>query len=144
MFDNDMSILNRYKLFNSYSKVYILSNGVINNGFEPSQKVSQFKLGLIENVNKLMPNDGVYAVYIKVNSKNYMGMMNIGYNPTFNSSEKSIEVHILDFNKDIYGIDIRVSIVEKIRDEKKFFSVEDLKKNLDLDMKKVRQLLSSH
>ena len=71
-------------------------------------------------------------------------MMNIGYNPTFNSSEKSIEVHILDFNKDIYGIDVRVSIVEKIRDEKKFFSVEDLKKNLELDMKKVRQLLSSH
>ena len=98
----------------------------------------------VENVNTLMPNDGVYAVYIKVNSKNYMGMMNIGYNPTFNSSEKSIEVHILDFNKDIYGIDVRVSIVEKIRDEKKFFSVEDLKKNLDLDMKKVRQLLSSH
>ena len=98
----------------------------------------------VENVNKLMPNDGVYAVYIKVNSKNYMGMMNIGYNPTFNSSEKSIEVNILDFNKDIYGIDVRVSIVEKIRDEKKFFSVEDLKKNLDLDMKKVRQLLSSH
>ena len=98
----------------------------------------------VENVNKLMPNDGVYAVYIKVNSKDYMGMMNIGYNPTFNSSAKSIEVHILDFNKDIYGIDVRVSIVEKIRDEKKFFSVEDLKKNLDLDMKKVRQLLSSH
>ena len=53
-------------------------------------------------------------------------------------------MHILDFNKDIYGIDVRVSIVEKIRDEKKFFSVEDLKKNLDLDMKKIRQLLSSH
>ena len=71
-----------------------------------------------------------------------MGMMNIGYNPTFDSSEKSVEVHILDFNKDIYGLDVKVSIVEKIREEKKFLSVEDLKKNLDLDKKKVYQLLS--
>ncbi len=59
MFENDMNILNRSELFNSYSKVYILSNGIINNGFELSEKVSQFKLGLIDNINKLIPNSEV-------------------------------------------------------------------------------------
>ena len=59
MFDNDMNIKNRSKLFNSYSKVYILSNGVINNGVDLSGKVSQFKKGLIENINKLIPNSEV-------------------------------------------------------------------------------------
>ena len=59
MFDNDMNILNRYKLFNSYSKVYILRNGIINNGFELNEKISQFKLSLIENINNLVPNSEV-------------------------------------------------------------------------------------
>ena len=59
MFDNDMNILNRSQLFNSYSRVYILSNGKINNGFELSEKVSQFKIGLIKNINKLIPNSEV-------------------------------------------------------------------------------------
>ena len=59
MFDNDMNIMNRSKLFNSYSKVYILSNGIINNEFELSEKVSQFKQGLIEKINKLIPNSEV-------------------------------------------------------------------------------------
>ena len=54
-----MNILNRSQLFNSYSKVYILSNGIINNGFELSEKVNQFKLNLINSINKLIPNSEV-------------------------------------------------------------------------------------
>ncbi len=59
MFDNDLNLANRSKLFNSYSKVYILLNGVINNGFELSDKVIHFKQGLVENINKLIPNSEV-------------------------------------------------------------------------------------
>ena len=59
MFDNDMNIINRTRLFDSYSKVYILINGVINNGFKPSEKVSQFKQGITEKINKLIPNSEV-------------------------------------------------------------------------------------
>ena len=134
---------NKFEEVRKFLGRYFSFSGKVIEGKKMGKKIGYPTVNInVENVNKLMPNDGVYAVYINVNSKNYMGMMNIGYNPTFNSSEKTIEVHILDFNKDIYGIDVRVSIVEKIRDEKKFFSVEDLKKNLDLDMKKVRKLLS--
>lgn len=122
---------------------YFSFSGKIIEGKKMGKKIGYPTANIsIENVNKLMPNDGVYAVYIKLNSKDFMGMMNIGYNPTFNASERSVEVHILDFNKDIYGLDVKVSIVEKIREEKKFLSVEDLKKNLDLDKKKAHQLLS--
>ena len=59
MFDNDMDIMNRSTLFNSYSKVYILRNIPINNEFELSENVSQFKRGLIDKINKLIPNSEV-------------------------------------------------------------------------------------
>ena len=134
---------NKFEEVRKFLGRYFSFSGKIIEGKKMGKKIGYPTANIsIENVNKLMPNDGVYAVYIKVNSKDFMGMMNIGYNPTFDSSEKSVEVHILDFNKDIYGLDVKVSIVEKIREEKKFLSVEDLKKNLDLDKKKVYQLLS--
>ncbi len=59
IFDNDMNISNRSKLFNSYSKVYIICNGLINNGFQLSKKVSQFKQDLIENIHTLIPNSSI-------------------------------------------------------------------------------------
>ncbi len=59
MFDNDMYIINRSKLFNSYSKVYILSDRFIHDRFELNRKVSQFKQVLIEKINKLIPNSVV-------------------------------------------------------------------------------------
>ncbi len=59
MFDNDMNIINRSKLFNSYSKVYILSNGINNSEFKLSGKVIKFKQGIIDNINKLIPNSVV-------------------------------------------------------------------------------------
>ena len=96
----------------------------------------------INNDWKLLPNDGVYAVCVKIGLKEYKGMMNIGFNPTFDSQKKSIEIHILDFNSDIYGEDLKVSVVKKIRNEKKFSSIEELKKVLNLDEIKVRQLLN--
>ena len=95
----------------------------------------------VDNKWKQLPNDGVYAVCVYIGSIEYKGMMNIGFNPTFNSQKKSIEIHILDFDLDIYGEELKVSVVKKIRKEKKFSSVEELKKILNLDENKVRQLL---
>ena len=96
----------------------------------------------INNDWKLLPNDGVYAVYVNIGLKEFKGMMNIGFNPTFDSQKKSIEIHILDFKSEIYGEDLKVSVVKKIRKEKKFSSVEELKKVLKLDEDTVRQLLN--
>jgi len=95
----------------------------------------------IENKWKLIPNDGVYAVMVEYNSKKYSAMMNIGYNPTFASKERTLEVHILDFNKDIYGEELRVEFVKRIRKEKKFNSEKELKNTLKIDENKIRNLL---
>ena len=60
-------------------------------------------------------------------------MMNIGTNPTFNRKNQSIEIHFLDFNKNIYNQSLSVEMITRIRSEKKFSSVENLKKQLELD-----------
>lgn len=95
----------------------------------------------IDNNWKLLPNDGVYAVIVEYDSKKFLGMMNIGFNPTFRSENRNIEVHMLDFDKEIYGEELQVSVVKKIREEKKFDSIEKLKERLQIDENNVRQLM---
>ena len=95
----------------------------------------------IENKWKLIPNDGVYAVMVEHNFKKYSAMMNIGCNPTFAAKQRTLEVHILDFNQDIYGEELRVEFVKRIREEKKFHSEQELKDTLRIDENKIRNLL---
>ena len=61
-------------------------------------------------------------------------MMNIGFNPTVDGTTKSLEIHLFNFNNDLYGKKIRVELVDRIRDEVKFDSLEDLRKQLQKDM----------
>ncbi|MGA1977371.1 MAG: bifunctional riboflavin kinase/FAD synthetase [Bacteroidales bacterium] len=93
---------------------------------------------------KLVPGDGVYAVDVKIDNTVHHGMLNIGRNPTINKSggERTIEVNILDFNKDIYGKGIEIIFRFRMRDEETFSSVEQLERQLALDEKKTRELLS--
>lgn len=89
----------------------------------------------ISDRHKLVPGDGVYAVKVKTGGEIYKGMLNIGIRPTFNINpdHKSIEVHIFNFDADIYGADITLIFVEKIRDEQKFASIDQLKEQLRKD-----------
>ena len=82
---------------------------------------------------KTIPKDGVYLIKTFIKNKLYNGMMNIGHRPTIGANEKSLEVHLFNFNKDIYGEQISVDIISKIRDEKKFSSIEALKDQLVKD-----------
>lgn len=82
---------------------------------------------------KLIPKRGVYIVYAEIDCVNIKGMLNIGYNPTVNGYSQSIEVHLIDFNKDIYGHVIKVNFLERIRDEQKFESIALLKDQLAED-----------
>jgi len=88
-----------------------------------------------ENQHKLIPGDGVYAVEVKLDKKAYPGMLSIGSNPTVNSDSalKSIEVHILNFNKDLYGRNITVIFRKRLRDEKKFDNLKKLTQQMELD-----------
>ncbi len=82
---------------------------------------------------KLIPKTGVYIVEILLDNQKFKGMMNIGFNPTVNGNHQTIEVNILDFNQDIYGKNVQVSFLEKIRDEQKFASVDEFKNQLEKD-----------
>ncbi len=88
----------------------------------------------IENKDKLIPARGVYFVEVDLTDKSFYGMMNIGYRPTFNNTtELMLEVHIFYFDGDIYGEPISVRFIEKLRDEKKFSSIDELRNQLHID-----------
>ncbi|MBI9055912.1 MAG: bifunctional riboflavin kinase/FAD synthetase [Bacteroidales bacterium] len=91
---------------------------------------------------KQIPQDGVYAVRVKLNGDSFFGMLNIGTRPTIDSDlrNKNIEVHIFDFDKKIYNQTITVSFVKRIRDEKKFSGLDELTKQLDLDKSEIRKI----
>lgn len=92
---------------------------------------------------KLVPKDGVYAVKVDVGEKRYLGMLNIGVRPTVNNQldNRSIEVHILDFNQDIYYKNITIHFYQRIRNEQLFASLDELKAQLAKDRLEVLSLL---
>ena len=94
----------------------------------------------ISNETKLIPADGVYAVDITINQKNYKGMMNIGKRPTLNGQNKTIEVNIFDFTKNIYGEEVKITLKRFLRTEIKFEGLESLKIQLKKDEAEARLL----
>jgi riboflavin kinase/FMN adenylyltransferase len=89
----------------------------------------------------IIPAKGVYATKTNINGMIYESVTNIGHNPTFNTGyDIHVETHILGFNRDIYGENIMVSFYKKLRDEKKFSSVNELVTQIDLDVNQVKNL----
>jgi len=92
---------------------------------------------------KLIPCKGVYAVWTYVDNQKHPGMAYIGKRPTFSSQEERIEVHIFDFNKDIYGENILIEFVDFLRQDVSFKSIEELQKQLENDKEKAIQRLNN-
>jgi riboflavin kinase/FMN adenylyltransferase len=95
----------------------------------------------LNNEHKILPKDGVYAVQVKIGEASFNGMMNIGQNPTVQNDadqEKKIEVHIFDFDKEVYGAEVKVFFEKYIRDEKTFSNLGELKSQLIQDENSVR------
>lgn len=91
---------------------------------------------------ELCPKNGVYAVTVECMGNIFQGVANIGYSPTFDDHIFSVEVHILDFNGNIYGQKIRVNFVQRIRDEKKFSNIPELSDQIKKDIVRARNILS--
>ncbi|MBP6424245.1 MAG: bifunctional riboflavin kinase/FAD synthetase [Flavobacterium sp.] len=87
----------------------------------------------LEEAYKLVPKNGVYVVAAEIDGKTVFGMMNIGFNPTVQGQNRTIEVHFFDFDSDIYDRQIRVAVLQRIRSEEKFGSVELLTNQLKKD-----------
>ena len=89
----------------------------------------------VENENKLIPADGVYAVDIQLFERKLKGMMNIGMRPTVDGKQRTIEVNIFNFDEDIYGEDLKITLKKHLRSEIKFAGLDELKAQLAKDKK---------
>ncbi len=91
---------------------------------------------------KLIPKNGVYVVRVTIDRKNYYGVMNIGYRPTFElDSERVMEVHIFDFDEEIYFKHIKVEFIERLRDEMKFSSPRELVEQIKRDKEEALEII---
>jgi riboflavin kinase/FMN adenylyltransferase len=112
---------------------YLLS-GVVSKGQQLGRTIQFPTANLsIETEEKLIPAHGVYVVRVYVGHRHYCGMMNIGMRPTVNGIHRTIEVHILEFNEDIYEKNIRMELLHYLRAEQKFTSIDALKAQLETD-----------
>ena len=91
---------------------------------------------------ELCPKTGIYAVTVECADTQYRGVANIGYSPTFDDHEFTVEVHILDFNDNIYGKSIRVNFIKRIRDEIKFANISELIDQIKCDIAAAREIFA--
>ncbi|MCU4174733.1 bifunctional riboflavin kinase/FAD synthetase [Marinilabiliaceae bacterium N1Y90] len=100
----------------------------------------------VNESHKLIPPDGVYACLVRVEGKLFGGMLNIGYRPTVNHNvdHRSLEVHIFDFNRDIYSEEVQVEFIERVREEMKFENVDALMQQLQKDERMIRSVVCNY
>ncbi len=98
----------------------------------------------VTDENKLIPALGVYAVLVESEDHTYRGMLNIGYRPTLKEQihQFTIEVHIFDFDKNIYGNEVKITFIERIRSEKKFENADGLIHQLKEDQKSSNEIFA--
>jgi riboflavin kinase/FMN adenylyltransferase len=105
-------------------------------------KLLGFPTANIEVGDALCPKTGIYAVTVETREGHHLGVANIGYSPTFEDRQFTVEVYIMNFNRDIYGEKIRVSFVKRIRDEMKFADIGQLKRQIQLDVQEATRVLT--
>ncbi|MDT8418754.1 MAG: riboflavin kinase, partial [Lutibacter sp.] len=96
----------------------------------------------IKETYKLLPKTGSYIVKSELENEIVYGMMNIGYNPTVKGKTQTIEIHFFNFNKNLYGKNIQIDVLKFLREEQKFDSVDDLKKQLENDRQKSLEIIN--
>lgn len=97
----------------------------------------------LDHPRKVVPKHGVYAVRVHTARARYGGMMNIGVRPTFDGAGLHLEVHLFDFDGDLYGTSLRVEFVERIREERKFSGLEALREQLYEDRHRCKAALQA-
>jgi riboflavin kinase/FMN adenylyltransferase len=116
--------------------------GVVARGRDRGGKLLGFPTANIELADELCPKSGIYAVTAEVQGQKYKAVANIGYSPTFDDHVFTVEVFILDFDRNVYGEKIRVNFIQRLRDEKKFSSLTELSDQIGKDVQQAREILS--
>ncbi len=117
--------------------------GSVIRGKDRGGKLLGFPTANLQLVDELFPKPGVYAVWTDVEGRTLPAVANIGFNPTFDNQVLSVEVHVLDFSGDLYGREIDVHFVQRLRDEKKFSSLDELIVQIRKDVDLGRTILES-
>jgi riboflavin kinase / FMN adenylyltransferase len=117
--------------------------GTVIRGRDRGGRLLGFPTANVKVSDKACPKNGVYAVQVLVKGKLYRGAANLGFNPTFANTEFSVEVFIMDFCEDIYNERITVRFVERLRDEKRFSGIEELKAQIHRDVDNARAILTA-
>ena len=132
-------------LVNDYCGHFYEFSGEVVRGHRIGQTIGTPTANIKLNSNeKIIPLDGVYAVVCQIKDTNYKGIMNIGFKPTVDEGQKrTVEIHLFDYEKDIYGQDLRTKVIERIRDEVKFNSLKELKSQILKDNEKAKIILES-
>jgi riboflavin kinase / FMN adenylyltransferase len=95
----------------------------------------------LDTENELLPPHGVYATTVTVDGVVYPGVTNIGLRPTFGDAARpTIEAHVLNLDRDLYGQRVRLAFVQRLRDERRFPDVDALKAQIDADVRRARRL----
>ena len=134
-----------FKLVNKFLDRPFNLSGKIIKGDELGRKIGYPTANLkIFEKYKLKPQNGVYLIRTKLEKQTYFGMMNIGIRPTISAKNNQIETHLFNFNGNLYDHEMTLEILEKIRVEKKFESIEKLKIQLDIDKKHCQKLIPQY
>ncbi|NQY06337.1 MAG: riboflavin biosynthesis protein RibF, partial [Flavobacteriaceae bacterium] len=121
---------------NKYLGYHFMLTGMVVEGKKLGHTINYPTANIhIEEEYKIIPCNGSYVVNSAINDQLVYGMMNVGYNPTVNGKNKTIEVHFFDFNQNIYNQKIQINLLKRLREEQKFDSIEALKKQLEKDKK---------
>lgn len=133
------------KTANTYLGYNFMLTGKVIDGKKLGKTINYPTANLyIEETYKLIPKHGVYIVKSSIDDTEVFGMMNIGYNPTVNGKHQTIETHFFDFNKNLYGKNLKIELLQRLRDEQKFSSVEELQSQLHIDKKNALEFIKSH
>lgn len=100
-----------------------------------------FPTANLEISQDLYPNDGVYAANVIIDERRYAGVVNIGTNPTFGDEQLAVEVFLFDYQGDLYGKELQVALVDKLRDEQTFPSVDLLVHQIEQDIQRAKEIL---
>ena len=116
--------------------------GIVVTGRDRGGKVLGIPTANMHLQDELCPKTGIYAVTVEYRENLYNGVANIGYSPTFDDHEFTVEVHILDFCDNIYDKKIRVNFIQRIRDEQKFSNISELIDQIKKDIAAARDILA--
>lgn len=119
---------------------YYQIRGKVVGGRNRGGRLLGFPTANIRLHDELCPKTGVYAVTVQCSAGNFKGVANIGYSPTFGDNVFTVEVHILDFNENIYDQRIRVNFIDRLRDERKFNNITELSNQITKDIEKARMI----